>query len=56
MDISSSYLSFRPPLLVGFPEGYQIFYAPQPICNASGHRWGRTKRAVNLDEIVREIV
>jgi hypothetical protein len=23
--------SFRPPLLVGLPEGYQIFYASQPI-------------------------
>lgn len=28
--------SFRPPLFVDLPEGYQILYAPQPICNASG--------------------
>src|SRR3984893_12518130 len=30
--------SFRPPLFVGFPEGNQVFDAPEPICNASGHR------------------
>lgn len=27
--------SFRPPLFVGLPEGYQIFYAPQPILQSS---------------------
>jgi hypothetical protein len=27
-------LSVRPPLFVGFPEGYQILYAPEPICDA----------------------
>ena len=28
--------SFRPPL-VCFPQGNQISYVPQPVCNASGH-------------------
>ena len=46
--------SFRPPLFVGFPEGYEVFYAPKPICYASGHCWTCPKRAVNLDEIVRD--
>jgi hypothetical protein len=48
--------SFRPPLLVGFPVGYQILYTPQPICDASGHGRGRAKCTMNLDEIVGEIV
>jgi hypothetical protein len=48
--------SFRPPLLVGFPEGYRVFYAPQPIHDTSGHRWASAQRPVNLDEIVREII
>jgi hypothetical protein len=26
--------SFRLPLLIGFPESYQILYAPEPIRNA----------------------
>jgi hypothetical protein len=47
---------FPPPLFVGFPEGYQVLYAPQPICNASGHCRGRAKCTMNLDEIVGEIV
>jgi hypothetical protein len=40
--------SFRPPLLVGFPEGYQVLHAPQPISDARGHRRRRSQRAVNL--------
>ena len=48
--------SFRPPLLVGFPEGNQILYTPQPIRHASGHGWRRAKCTMNLDEIVGEII
>lgn len=32
--------SFRPPLLIGFPEGNKVIHVPEPIRNASGHRWG----------------
>jgi hypothetical protein len=45
----------RPPLFVGFPEGYDILYAPRPIRYASGHSRGRAKCTMNLDEIVGEI-
>jgi hypothetical protein len=48
--------SFRPPLLVGFPEGYQILYALQPIRDASGHSRGRAKCTMNLDEVVGKII
>jgi len=48
--------SFRPPLLVGFPESYQVFHTPEPICDASGHRWTHAECTMNLDEVVREIV
>jgi hypothetical protein len=54
--IVSSYLSFRPPLLVCFPEGNQILYAPQTICDASGHCGGRAKCTMDFDEVVSEIV
>jgi hypothetical protein len=47
---------FPPPLLVGFPERYQIFYAPHPIRYASRHSWGRAQGTMNLDEVVDEIV
>ena len=47
--------SFRPLLFVGFPEGYQIFYAPQPICDASGHCRRHAQCTMNLDEVVSEI-
>jgi hypothetical protein len=43
-------------MLIGFPEGYKIFDAPEPICDASGHGWRQAKCTMNLDEIVGEIV
>jgi hypothetical protein len=36
-------LVFPPPLLIGFPEGDQVLYAPEPIRHASGHSRGRAK-------------
>ena len=48
--------SFRPPLLVGFPEGYQVLYAPESIRNASGHRGRHAKCTMNFCEVVDEIV
>jgi hypothetical protein len=48
--------SFRPPLLIGFPKGNQVFYAPEPICNASRHCRTHSQCTVNLDEIVGEII
>jgi len=29
--------SFRPPLLIGFPEGNQVCYIPEPIRDANRH-------------------
>jgi hypothetical protein len=48
--------SFCPPLLVRLPERNQILYAPQPICDASGHSWRHAKCTVNLYRIVSEII
>ena len=48
--------SFRPPLLVGFPESNQFFHAPQPIRDARSHRGRRAECTMNLDEIVCEII
>jgi hypothetical protein len=31
--------SFRPPLLIGFPEVYKVAHVPQSIRHASRHRW-----------------
>jgi len=47
---------FPPPLLVGFPEGYQVLYAPEPICHASSHSRAHSQCTVNLDEVVGEII
>src|ERR1700687_3020696 len=40
--------SFLPPLLISFPEGYQVLHAPQPICDSSGHSWRAAKRTINV--------
>lgn len=48
--------SFCPPLLVGFPEGNQILYTPQPIRDVRGHCRGHAQCTVNLDEVVAEII
>jgi hypothetical protein len=29
--------SFRPPLLVGFPESHEVIHVPQAVGDASGH-------------------
>ncbi len=44
--------SFRPPLLISFPEGYQVLHAPQPICDSSVHSWGPAKRTMNVMKAV----
>jgi hypothetical protein len=46
--------SFRPPLF-GFPQRNQVGHFPQPVRHASGHRRACAQRAVNLDEVVREL-
>src|SRR5664279_4643923 len=51
----SSRRSFRPPL-VCFPQGYKVGHVPQPICDASGHRWSPANCTMNLDEVVGEII
>jgi hypothetical protein len=48
--------SFRPPLLVGFPEGYKIIHIPEAIRNVSGHRGRHAKCTMNFCEVVGEIV
>jgi hypothetical protein len=48
--------SFCPPLLIRFPEGYQVCHVLEPIRNASGHRRSHAQCTMNLDEIVREVV
>jgi hypothetical protein len=51
-----TYAAFRPPLLVRFPEGNQVLYAPEPIPNASGHGRRHAKCTMKLDEIVGKMV
>ena len=41
-------------LLVGFPSRNEIVHAP-PTAWLGRHRWCHAKRAVNLDEVVREV-
>jgi hypothetical protein len=41
---------------MGFPEGYQILHAPQPIRDASGHSRGHAKCTMNFDEVVGKII
>jgi hypothetical protein len=43
-------------MFVGFPEGYEVIYLPEPIRNASGHCWTHAKCTVNFDEVVGEII
>jgi hypothetical protein len=45
--------SFRPPLLIGLPEGYQVLYAPQPIGYAAHHSRVLAKCTMNLNEFLR---
>jgi hypothetical protein len=47
--------SFRPPLLVGFPEGHKVIHFPESIRDASGHSRGHAKCTMNFDEVVGEI-
>jgi hypothetical protein len=47
-------LSFRPPL-AHFPCGHEVFNVPEPVCHASSHCRRHAERAVNLDEVVREV-
>jgi hypothetical protein len=49
-------LLFPPSTVRRLPEGYQVFYAPQPICYDSRHSRGRAKCTMNLDEVVAEII
>ena len=43
-------------LFVGFPKGYQIFHAPEPICNTRSHGRTHAECTMNFDEVVGEIV
>jgi hypothetical protein len=48
--------AFRPPLLLRPTDGYQIRYAPQPICHARGHGRRHAECTVNLNKLLSEAV
>jgi hypothetical protein len=47
--------SFRPALLVGFREAYQILYAPLARFDASGHSRRHAKCVMDFNEVVGQI-
>jgi hypothetical protein len=53
MEIYPLRRTFRPQLLVASPEGNQILYAPEPICDASGHCRTHAKCTTDFDEVRR---